>query len=145
MPIASAQDMSREAKEDRDAAQKAFVEYVQKTAKAAPLLAARYLGRRVSVQTSKAIPTASSPMAMEFTGADNQDYTLADHFERLRYLELTPPDEEKKLIRGVLETAFPGLEQNASDETYPVVLGKVSYNAYGVCFGGGRDDKVCIS
>jgi len=45
------------------------------------------------------------------------------------------------LLAKVLATAVPGLEQFVTDERHATLLGKMAYNAYGVCFGGGRDDK----
>ena len=54
-------------------------------------------------------------------------------------------EEEVKLLAKVLATAVPGLDQFTSrDERHATLLGKMAYNAYGVCFGGGRDDKACL-
>lgn len=78
----------------------------------------------------------------DFTDAESGDYLLADHMERLRYLEVKPSAEELPLLVDVLQTALPGLEQFVTDERHATLLGKMAYNAFGVCFGSGRDDKV---
>jgi hypothetical protein len=52
------------------------------------------------------------------------------------------PEEEIKIISRVLSSALPGLEQFVTEERHATLLGKMAYNSYGVCFDGGRDDKV---
>ena len=79
-----------------------------------------------------------------FIDADSDDYLLADHMERLRYTEKSPPKEEVDLITAVLRTVLPGLESFVTDERYAVLLGKMAYNAFGVTFGERRDGKVGV-
>lgn len=74
--------------------------------------------------------------------AVHSDYTLYDHLERLRYLEIEVPEQETNLLRSVFETAIPGLESFITDERHATLKGKMAYNAYGVVYNGGRDDKV---
>ncbi|KAH7931323.1 MAS20-domain-containing protein [Leucogyrophana mollusca] len=141
LPAEMAPDVGAPAKEDRDAAQKAFAEYLERTGKAAPLLVARFIARQVCSETAKMIPRGIILPGTEPSLTDGGEYTLYDHVERLRYLEVTPSDEEVKLLRDVLQTALPGLEQFITDERHATFLGKMAYNAYGVSFGSGRDDK----
>ncbi|KAF8897884.1 hypothetical protein BD779DRAFT_1782192 [Infundibulicybe gibba] len=133
------------ATEARRQAQEKFVEYLKKEARAAPMLVARFIARQVAVETSKMVQdvTKSDPKKSEndFTDADGGDYLLADHMERLRYLEVTPPKEELPLLVEVLKTALPGLEQFVTEERHSTLLGKMKYNAFGITYGGGRDDK----
>jgi import receptor subunit TOM20 len=136
MPSASA--------EARDSAQAAFAEYLKQTGKAAPELVARFIARQVSVETAKMIPPHLLPTPLANADpvlTDGGDYTLYDHLERLRYLEVTGPAEETKLLKDVLQLALPGLEQFVTDERHALYLGGMSYNAFGVCYGGGRNDK----
>lgn len=74
--------------------------------------------------------------------AVHSDYSLYDHLERLRYLEVEAPAQETKLLRSVFQTALPGLEAFITDERHATLKGKMAYNAFGVVYNGGRDDKV---
>jgi import receptor subunit TOM20 len=128
--------------EQRDMAQAAFVNYLKQTVNAAPLLVAKFIGRQVAIETAKMTPVPTNIGTADFPEHEAGDYTLYDHVERLRYLELSAPQEEMKLLRDVLQNTLPGLEQFVTEERHATLLGKMSYNSYGVCFGGGRDDKV---
>jgi import receptor subunit TOM20 len=129
----------------RAAAQDAFVKRLQGTRKAFPLLTARLVARQIMAEVSKMVPGAAAPTipsAGEVPEADTPGFTINDHVERLRYLELSVPAEETQVVRDVLRNALPGLESFLTDERHAVLLGKIGYNAYGVYFGTGRDDKV---
>jgi len=134
--------MPPQAVEERNKAQAAFIAYIKHTARAAPLLVARFIARQVAVETAKMSPVSSGLLTSELPECDGGEYTLYDHIERLRYLEVPAPENEMKLLREVLQTALPGLEQFVTDERHATMLGKMGYNTFGVCFGGGRDDKV---
>ncbi|KIK82048.1 hypothetical protein PAXRUDRAFT_14928 [Paxillus rubicundulus Ve08.2h10] len=142
------QDMATEpsglSHEARDRAQAAFAEYLTNLGRAGPELVARFIARQVAVETAKIMP----PQLLATPGAsgnpvttDGGDYTLYDHLERLRYLEVTAPAEETNLLKAVLQLALPGLEQFVTEERHASYLGGMAYNAFGVCYGGGRDDK----
>ncbi|KDR84067.1 hypothetical protein GALMADRAFT_695672 [Galerina marginata CBS 339.88] len=139
-PTAAAQETRREA-------QAKFAEYVKKENRATPLLVARFIARQVAGETQKlvqaAVPGAGTTPENDFTDADNEveKYVLADHLERLRYLEVVPNKEETALLTKVLATALPGLEEFITEEKYATMAGKIAYNSFGVCFGGGRDDR----
>lgn len=145
LPASMAAEMSTAANEDRDRAQAAFAEYLKKTGKAAPELVARFIARQVSAETAKMMPAAlraATTVTAEPVLTDGGDYTLYDHLERLRYLEVTPPEEQTKLLKEVLQMALPGLEQFVTEERHATYLGGMAYNAFGVFYGNGRDDKV---
>ncbi|THV08202.1 MAS20-domain-containing protein [Dendrothele bispora CBS 962.96] len=129
--------------EARRKAQVQYVEHLKKVNKAAPLLVARFLARQIALEMNKLIPGAGEGKDKEndFVDADGGDYLLADHLERLRYLEIKADKEEIELITDVLQTVLPGLEQFVAEERYSVLLGKMAYNAFGVYFDGGREDK----
>ena len=96
-----------------------------------------------------AVPGASSSQDTDaakndFTDAEGGEYLLADHDERLRFLELAADADGTKHLSQVLDTAIPGFEQFVTEERHVTLLGKMAYNAYGVYFDGGRDDKVSL-
>lgn len=120
--------------------------YLQGQERTAPLLVSRFIARQVAAETAKMVNDASGIRGeatgkVDYTDADEGDYQLADHMERLRYLEVVPPQEQLPLLVDVLQTALPGLEQFVTDERHATLSGKMAYNAYGVCFDGGRDDR----
>lgn len=141
------------AQEARREAQAKFAEYIKNEARLSPLLVARFIARQVAGETQKLV-RATSPAAAANAGNSENDFTdsedvaekyvLADHLERLRYLEIPPNKQEAELIKGVLSTALPGLEEFITEEKHATFSGKMAYNAFGVCFGGGRTDRVCI-
>ncbi|KAG6910153.1 hypothetical protein DXG01_012912 [Tephrocybe rancida] len=124
--------------EKRKKAQERWAAYIKKEGRAAPLLVGRFIARQVAVETAKLI---NSKEPSDFTDAENGTYLLADHLERLRYLEVKAPADELTALVDLLHTSLPGLEQFVTDERHKLMLGKMLYNAYGVCFNGGRDDK----
>lgn len=131
-------------REERDRAQAAFAEYIKKSGKAAPELMARVIARQVSIETAQMVTSMGhEPLVnANVVLTDGGDYTFNDHLERLRYLDVAPSDEGGKLFKAVLQLAIPGLEHLATEERLSVYLGMMAYNAFGVCFEGGRNDKV---
>ncbi|KAF4619887.1 hypothetical protein D9613_004960 [Agrocybe pediades] len=137
-----------ELQEARREAQAKLAEHITKERRLVPLLVARFIARQVAFETQKLAQatapgtTFAAPEA-DYTDSDNKSekYVLADHIERLRYLETVPNKDEFKLLRDVLAAALPGLEEFISDDKYATLCGKMAYNAFGVCFGGGRDDR----
>lgn len=95
---------------------------------------------KLAGKVSQAKSQEDSAAAGDFTDAENGDYLLADHIERLRYLEVKPSEEELPLVSAVLEKTLPGLEQFVTEERHATLIGKMMYNAMGV---GSRTDKVC--
>lgn len=145
VPEQIAHPLPPSATEERKKGQEAFTEYLRKHGKAAPQLVARFIARQVSAETAKMLATGlgtAGPADLGLT--DGGDYTLYDHLERLRYLEITPPEEETKLLKGVLQSALPGLEQFVTEERHGTYLGGMAYNAFGVYFEEGRNDKVRV-
>ncbi|KAI6034553.1 hypothetical protein BKA83DRAFT_672528 [Pisolithus microcarpus] len=106
----------------RDEAQQAFADYLKKREKAAPQLVARFIARQVSAETAKMIPGSAK-------GAEPTTRCMTTS-NGLRYLDLTPPEEETKILREFV-----------TEERHATYLGGMSYNAFGVYFGEGRDDK----
>ncbi|PPQ68307.1 hypothetical protein CVT25_001395 [Psilocybe cyanescens] len=140
---------SPEVQQHRSEAQAKFADFVKKEGRLSLLLVARFIARQVAGETQKLVSATSPGMAAaaaangDFTDADHpiEKYVLADHLERLRYLEVVPNAAETKLLSDVLSSALPGLEEFITEEKYATSCGKMAYNAFGVCFGGGRDDR----
>lgn len=129
----------------REAAQTAFVDYIKRNGKAVPLLVARFIARQVANETLKLMPNAGGAQPpSDIPEAESGGYTMYDHLERLRYLDVKAPQEEIKIVSRVLSSALPGLEQFVTEERHATLLGKMAYNSYGVCFEDGRDDKVYL-
>jgi import receptor subunit TOM20 len=140
------------APEPRREAQAKFANFIKKTGRTTSLLVARFIARQVAIETQK-LSTASlmglkkpqTPvLERDFTDAEgtSDGYTLSDHIERLRYLEIEKDEEEARLLIDVLRYAVPGLEGFITGERHTMIAGKMAYNAFGVCYAGGRDDKV---
>jgi import receptor subunit TOM20 len=145
VPLGLSLDMPQQDTVGREAAQTAFVDYINKNAKAVPLLVARFIARQVANETLKLMPNASGTQTpSDIPEAESGGYTMYDHLERLRYLEVKAPEEEIKIVSKVLSSALPGLEQFVTEERHATLLGKMAYNSYGVCFGDGRDDRVYL-
>lgn len=140
-----------EVQEARRAAQIKFVEYLKKENRASPLLLACFVARQVAAELQKMIDATTPGIKKnnlvedDFTDSDGTDhgYGIADHMERLRYLEVVPDKEEVALLSNVLQMALPGLEGFVLEERHAILSGKMTYNAFGVCYSGGRDDRVC--
>ncbi|CAG8663609.1 6327_t:CDS:2, partial [Paraglomus occultum] len=64
-----------------------------------------------------------------------EEYGTFDHVERLRYLEIKPTSAEKveiELLRELLASKVPGIQEFISEERYLMLKGKLMYNAYGI-------------
>ena len=141
---------SFEAREARRAAQIKLVEFLNQENHSSPLLLARFVARQVTAELQKMIETTTpgtnknKVMEDDYTDSDGTDhgYGIGDHMERLRYLEITPDKKEVDLLSNVLQLALPGLEGFILEERYAILSGKMTYNAFGVTYNGGRDDKV---
>ena len=137
-----------EVQEARRAAQIKFVEFLKKENRASPLLLARFVARQITAELQKTIEMSSNNknnvVEDDFTDSDGTDhgYGIGDHMERLRYLEIAPDKKEIALLSNVLQLALPGLEGFVLEERYAILSGKMAYNAFGVSYNGGRDDRV---
>jgi mitochondrial import receptor subunit TOM20 len=139
------QPLPPQAQEERRKAQGLLVQFIEKEQRTAPVLIARFVGRQVQAEFAKyAAGAGKQPEGIvgEYPDAENGDYALADHVERLRYIEVTPAEEEFSKLTAVLSSAMPGLDQFLTDDRHSILAGKIAYNAFGVYFEEGRDDKV---
>ena len=138
----------------RKAAQEAFIAHVKAQNEIFPLLVLRFIARMFVEQTQKVAsirgssstdPTIPDPDLPEPDAKDGtSEYSFYDHVEPLKYHEVAPDavEQELKLAQDLLEKAVEGLTGFVTDEQYALFKGKVVYNTFGVCFSGGRDDRV---
>ncbi|KAI9448004.1 hypothetical protein H4582DRAFT_1897720 [Lactarius indigo] len=127
----------------REDAQIAFARFVQESAggRTRVTLVARFIARQVVNETVKLLPTGHPSVPTETDEWTGHGYTLFDHVERVRFLELNPDEDEAEQLRAILKANLQGLEDFVTNERYTVLIGKMAYNAYGISFAGGRDDK----
>lgn len=111
--------------------------------------------------TPKTPPSTSTDYTnTDSSGVGTYEYLLADHFERLRFIDpvssISPDiktqnekriEEEVGLVTKVLETVLPGLDAFVTDERYRTLVGKMMYNSFGVVVEDGDDirkeEEVC--
>ena len=109
------------------------------------VLVALFIAKQVINETMKLLPPGHpAKPAQEVDELTEDGYTLFDHMERVRYLELNGKEQEAEHLRAILKANLQGLEDFVTDERYMVLVGKMAYNAYGISPAGGRDDKVRI-
>jgi import receptor subunit TOM20 len=148
IPIELNPNQDSESARKREDAQIAFTSFVRESgSNNQVMLVARFIARQVVNETIKLLP-ANHPSASSAQKADSGDeltengYTLFDHVERVRFLELSGREAEAEQLRAILKANLQGLEDFVTDERYTVLVGKMAYNAYGISPAGGRDDKV---
>ncbi|KZT72532.1 MAS20-domain-containing protein [Daedalea quercina L-15889] len=143
LPTELDQGQSELTKPARDEVQKKFADWIKTQDRSIPLLSARLVARQVAVETAKMAPNKTGALMEELKEASigGTDYGLYDHMERLRFVDGKASEEETKLLCSVLGAALPGLEQSVTEERLATYHGKMAYNALGVCYAGGRDDK----
>ncbi len=135
--------MSQLTKARRTAAQKTFTEFIMSQTGSAPLLLARFVARQIGIETAKLLPSSSTVAASQPDLAEKGgDYGILDHLERLRYVDTEVSDKDHALYTELFAATLPGLEQSLPKEKHPINLGKIAYNAYGICYSGGRDGRV---
>lgn len=136
--------------EPRRAAQTQVAQLLKKTGHNRLLLTIRLFAHQVMSETAKVLPMlkpdepAPPPSILpEPVGEYASEYGFADHVERLRYLEMHASPEELGAMRKLFSTALNSEETGEfmTDERYETLKGKVAYNAIGVAFGGGRENK----
>ena len=126
----------------RDDAQTAFARFIRESGRIHVTLVARFIARQVVNETVKLLPPGHPSAPTENGEWTGHGYTLFDHMERVRFLELNANEDEAEQLRAILKANLQGLEEFVTNERYTVLIGKLAYNAYGISFAGGRDDKV---
>ncbi|GJE84992.1 MAS20-domain-containing protein [Phanerochaete sordida] len=129
--------------EKRKAAQEALVAHLKSNKKLADFLVAKWVALQITIETSKVIPGSVSPAKdlPKYLDDDAPEYAIGDHLERLRFLGAEVKEEDTEILRNVFGTALPGLENSLTEDRHATTLGKMLYNAIGICYSGGRDDR----
>ena len=145
LPNEGRPDLSVQEQAERVEAQQKLVSLYTKGS-VSPLLVARFLGKQVREEFEKLAlnDPESKRKARRPEDVDKRDYTLFDHIDRLRYMEVFAEEEEFKTIFQLLKTGMPGLENVISDEKYEALKGKMAYNAIGIYHDDSADYKVNV-
>lgn len=134
LPLGLDDEPSDEAKVDRKEAQEAFIDLWRNSNKTSLMIAARLAALQINAEIIKAVPSAEA-FQQEFPKlCFINDYSISDHMERLRYLDLDVPKAELRSSQHLLAMTTPALAASHTDERYLVLRGKVTYNAIGVNF-----------
>ncbi|KAF7352377.1 SET domain-containing protein [Mycena venus] len=123
--------------EARRAAQVQLLAYLNKDKRVGPLLMTKFIARQLTAANGK----APGKDAGDYTEADSGEYQIEDHVERWSSTPIEPPSEEYSLVVALLKATLPGLDAFISEESHVSLLGRIAFNGFGVCFGGGRDDR----
>ncbi|KAJ7887480.1 hypothetical protein B0H14DRAFT_3082020 [Mycena olivaceomarginata] len=125
--------------EARRAAQAQLLAYLNKDNRVGTALMAKFIARQLTAANG----TAPGQAAGDYTRADGGEYQLEDHVERWSAgpKNAEPPAEEYPLVVALLKATLPGLERFVTEDSHRSLLGRIAFNAFGVCFGGGRDDR----
>ncbi|KAJ7098724.1 hypothetical protein B0H15DRAFT_937128 [Mycena belliarum] len=119
----------------RRAAQVRLSTYLNKDKKVGAALVAKFIARQLTASLGKA------PGTPDYTEADGGEYRIEDYVERWSMGTVNAPPEEYSLFVSLLQTTLPGLEAFIGEEIHKMLLQKLTFNAFGVCFGGGRDNR----
>ncbi|KAL7752424.1 mitochondrial import receptor subunit tom20 [Sorochytrium milnesiophthora] len=102
-----------------------------------PLMIARFLSYMVHEDQKKTeeLKAKAAANGGEVKMDDDTGYTVWDHIERMKFLELKVTEKAKseaRLLRDVLGRKVPGLDEFLTDERYITLKGKFLYNMVGV-------------
>lgn len=127
--------------DSRRKAQVQFSEHVNKNGETNLLLLARFVARRLIEGASILLGPSAVPVEHDYPDAENQEYNLDDHMERLRFIDISLSSESTTLFMALIGSALPSLQNYIPDEQLQRLIGKMSYNRFGVCYKGGRDNR----
>ncbi|KAJ7462173.1 hypothetical protein FB451DRAFT_1341170 [Mycena latifolia] len=119
----------------RRAAQAQLASYLNKDKRVGTMLVAKFVARQLTASVAK------TPGTPDYTEADSGEYRIEDHVERWTMGTANPPPEEYPVLVALLQATLPGLEAFLGEEIHKMLLRKLTFNAFGVCFGGGRDNR----
>ncbi|KAK7062149.1 SET domain-containing protein, partial [Favolaschia claudopus] len=128
---------SAAALEARQAAQSQLLAYLNTDKRVNTLLMTKFIARQLTAANGKAPGEAAG----DYTQADSGEYQIEDHIERWSASPIEPPEEEFGLVAGLLKATLPGLDAFISVTSHKDLLGRIAFNTFGVCYGGGRDDR----
>lgn len=126
--------------EARRAAQAQFLAYLNKDKRVGTMLMSKFVARQLTV--ANANPTGN--VAGDYTQADGGEYQIEDHVERWSTIAVDSPPEEYPIIVALLKATLPGLDAFINEDGHKALLGKIAFNSFGVCFSGGRDNRVRV-
>jgi import receptor subunit TOM20 len=129
---------SATALEARRTAQAQLTAYLSRDKRVGTTLVAKFLARQLTAALA-----SKPPGTDDYTQADGGEVRIEDYVERWPMgAAPAPPPEECALLVALLRATLPGLEAFVTEDVHKSLLGKMAFNAFGVCFGGGRDNRV---
>ncbi|KAL0089415.1 MAS20 protein import receptor-domain-containing protein [Phycomyces blakesleeanus] len=100
-----------------------FLKYAQENNVKYPQMIAQFLSTMIAEEKEK---TKAGKAAESM-------YSAWDHIDKYRYLDLSPSEAtvtEMKMIKELLGSKVPGIDEFLSEEIYLMLKGKLGYNAY---------------
>ena len=143
LPLGLDEEPSEEAKVDKKEAQEGFIDTWKNSGKASVLLAARLSALQVNAEIVKAVSQAEALRAEFPQLCFVHEYSVADHMERLRFIDTEIPKVELRSLQHLLAVTMPTLSATFTDERYSVMRGKIAYNAFSVNIGEEGENDVC--
>ena len=127
---------------DRPKTQDAFAEFWRQKSSSGMLLVARLVALQIIAELAKTLPQAAHMSAELPELSVSGPYTVYDHLERLRFVDVNLPEGEYSTFKSLLLATLPFLEDVHSDERHAMFRGKIAYNSIGIYYGEGREDRV---
>ncbi|KAI9025892.1 MAS20 protein import receptor-domain-containing protein [Phycomyces nitens] len=100
-----------------------FLKYAQENSVKYPQMIAQFLSTMIAEEKEKT----------KAGKASESMYSAWDHIDKYRYLDLSPSEAtvaEMKMIKELLGSKVPGIDDFLSEEIYLMLKGKLGYNAY---------------
>ncbi|KAJ2606665.1 mitochondrial import receptor subunit tom20 [Coemansia sp. RSA 1804] len=114
-----------------------FAELAKESHELAPILIAKFFGVLVDREKKKELARALGSLSGSKNAdeSDADEYTVWEHLECMRYLELIPSATDAAILDKLgklISTNVPGFTEFISGDRYTMLKGKLDYNAYAV-------------
>ncbi|KAJ1806214.1 hypothetical protein LPJ56_005169, partial [Coemansia sp. RSA 2599] len=109
-----------------------FFDLVKKNHELAPIMIAKFFGVLVDREKKKEL---ARTVGLSLDPSMEDEYSIWEHLECMRYLELLPTTNDVVLMRKLSElmsAGVPGISEFVTGDRYTTLKGKLEYNAYAV-------------
>ncbi|KAJ2874953.1 mitochondrial import receptor subunit tom20, partial [Coemansia asiatica] len=109
-----------------------FFELAKKNHELAPIMIAKFFGVLVDREKKKELARA---VGLSLDSSMEDEYSIWEHLECMRYLELIPTTSDVVLMRKLSElmsAGVPGISEFVTGDRYTMLKGKLEYNTYAV-------------
>ncbi|KAJ2803103.1 mitochondrial import receptor subunit tom20 [Coemansia guatemalensis] len=110
-----------------------FALLAQQSHELSPILIAKFFGILLDNEKKKELKRVLAGANVNQSEVD--EYTIWEHLECMRYLELIPTSNDSKMLKKLgelLNSNVPGLTEFVTNDRYTMLKGKLDYNAYAV-------------